>query len=181
MHEIATWLGSIGLPEHAECFAANDIDFTILRELSNDDLREMGISSLGHRRKILRAIADLDQAAPPAEAANGPLKQVRQTSAERRQLTIVFCDLVGSTELSRKLDPEEMRDILQIYQESCAQTINAHGGFVAKFMGDGVLAYFGYPVANEDDAARAVTASLELVARVGRIPTSELSSLSVRI
>ena len=181
MHEIATWLGSIGLPEHAQCFADNDIDLTILRELSNEDLREMGISSLGHRRKILRAIAELDDTALPVKTLKSPLKQVRQTSAERRQLTIVFCDLVGSTELSRKLDPEDMHEILQIYQESCAQTINAHGGFVAKFMGDGVLAYFGYPVANEDDAARAVTASLELVPKIGRIPTRDLSFLSVRI
>ena len=181
MHEIATWLGSIGLPQHAQCFVANDIDFTVLRELSNDDLREMGITSLGHRRRILRAIADLDGTAPPVNASKSPLGQVRQAPAERRQLTIMFCDLVGSTELSRKLDPEDMREILQIYQGICAQTINAHGGFVAKFMGDGVLAYFGYPVANEDDAARAVTASLELVAKVGRIATRDQSPLSVRI
>ena len=181
MHEIATWLGSIGLPQHAECFATNDIDFTILRDLSNDDLKEMGISSLGHRRRILRAIAELDHAAPSVEAAKSPLKPVQQTSAERRQLTIVFCDLVGSTELSRRLDPEDMREILRAYQQTCTRTIDAHGGFVAKFMGDGVLAYFGFSVANEDDATRAVTASLELVAKVGRLPTRDRSTLSVRI
>ena len=141
----------------------------------------MGISSLGHRRRILRAIAELDHAAPSVEAAKSPLKPMRQTSAERRQLTIVFCDLVGSTELSRKLDPEDMREILRTYQETCTQIIDAHGGFVAKFMGDGVLAYFGYPVANEDDAARAVTAALELVAKVGRLPTRDRSARSVRI
>jgi class 3 adenylate cyclase/tetratricopeptide (TPR) repeat protein len=160
---IAAWLASLGLSEHAQRFAENDIDSSVLRDLTDQDLKDIGIS-LGHRRRLLRAIAELGGTAPttpqPAAAAAAP----PQDSAERRQLTIMFCDLVGSTALSTRLDPEDLREIISGYHRHCAEVIVKHGGFVARYMGDGVLAYFGYPQAHEDDAERAVRAGLALAA-----------------
>ena len=170
MQQIANWLKTLGMPEYAERFAENDIDFTILGDLTDPDLEKIGVASLGHRRKLLRAIADLkvvERSAPAvAVAAKAPVGPHLPDSAERRQVTVVFSDLVGSTALSARMDPEDLREVISAYQKSVTDTVRRFGGFVAKYMGDGVLVYFGYPQAHEDDAERAVRAGLELIAAV---------------
>ena len=157
------------MSEYAERFAENDIDPSVLRDLTDQDLKELGVS-LGHRRKMLRAIAELAGAVPaspqPALAEPKP-----QDTAERRQVTVMFSDLVGSTALSARMDPEDLREVISAYQKCVAETVRRFGGFVAKYMGDGVLVYFGYPQAHEDDAERAVRAGLELIAAVGALKT----------
>ena len=171
MQQIADWLNALGLGQYAQRFAENDIDPSVLRDLTDHDLEKIGVS-LGHRRKILRAIAELDEAGPrPAPAP--------RTAAARRHLTVMFADLVGSTALSTRLDPEDLQEIMGAYHRCCAEQIEKFGGFVARYMGDGVLAYFGYPRADEDDAERAVRAGLALVERVGRLDTPE--KLGVRL
>ena len=169
MQQIADWLKQLGMSEYAERFVESDVDTSVLRDLTDQDLKELGVS-LGHRRKMLRAIAELPGAAPtspqPAFAEPKP-----QETAERRQVTVMFSDLVGSTALSARMDPEDLREVISAYQKCVAETVQRFGGFVAKFMGDGVLVYFGYPQAHEDDAERAVRAGLELVAAVGALKT----------
>ena len=169
MHQIADWLKQLGMSEYAERFVESDIDTSVLRDLTDQDLKELGVS-LGHRRKMLRAIAELPGAAPtsPQPAFTEPKTQ---DAAERRQVTVMFSDLVGSTALSARMDPEDLREVISAYQKCVAETVGHFGGFVAKFMGDGVLVYFGYPHAHEDDAERAVRAGLELVASVGALKT----------
>ena len=165
MQQIADWLEKLGMSEYAERFVENDIDISVLRDLTDQDLKEIGVS-LGHRRKMLRAIAELAGAAPtsPQPTVTEPKTQ---DAAERRQVTVMFSDLVGSTALSARMDPEDLREVITAYQKCVAETVQRFGGFVAKYMGDGVLVYFGYPQAHEDDAERAVRAGLELVAAVG--------------
>ena len=165
MREIADWLGKLGLGQYAQRFAENDIDFTILVDLTDQDLEKIGISSLGHRRRILRAIVELGDVGKttrgtPVSAEPTPPMRPRDT-AERRQVTVMFSDLVGSTALSARMDPEDLREVISAYQKCVAETVQRFGGFVAKYMGDGVLVYFGYPQAHEDDAERAVRAGLE--------------------
>ena len=174
MQQIADWLKKLGMPEYAERFTANDIEIDILPELTDHDLEGLGIS-LGHRRRILRAIRELGlaQAAPRIAAAHD--------SAERRQLTVLLCDLVGSTALSVKLDPEDLRGIIAAYHRCCSELVERHGGFVARYMGDGVLAYFGYPQAHEYDAERAVRAGLALVEAVQRLETAAGVPLQARV
>src|ERR1700737_4988334 len=173
MQQIAEWLERFGLSEYAQRFAENDIDFTILSDLTDQDLEKIGVASLGHRRKLLRAIAnltDLKKTAPGLAIAAVPPDGPRpQDSAERRQVTVMFSDLVGSTALSARLDPEDLREVISAYQKCVAETVGRFGGFVAKYMGDGVLVYFGYPHAHEDDAERAVRAGLELVVAVSAL------------
>ena len=172
---IADWLEKLGLGQYAQRFAENDIDFSILPDLTDQDLKEIGVSSLGHRRQLLRAIAELNAAEkgaptpPPAAAPVAP-----QDTAERRQVTVMFSDLVGSTALSARMDPEDLREVISAYQKCVAETVRRFGGFVAKYMGDGVLVYFGYPQAHEDDAERAVRAGLELIAAVGALKSPVL-------
>ena len=149
---------------YAERFVDSDIDASVLRDLTDQDLKELGVS-LGHRRKMLRAIGEMSGAAA-AILQPAAMEPKPQDTAERRQLTVMFCDLVGSTALSARLDPEDMREIVGAYHRSCAEQITKAGGFVAKYMGDGVLAYFGYPQAHEHDAERAVLAGLALVEAV---------------
>jgi len=162
MQQIADWLEKLGMSEYAERFTESDIDTSVLRDLTDQDLKELGVS-LGHRRKMLRAIAELAGAAPTSpQPALTELKP--QDTAERRQVTVMFSDLVGSTALSARMDPEDLREVITAYQKCVAETVQRFGGFVAKYMGDGVLIYFGYPQAHEDDAERAVRAGLELVA-----------------
>jgi predicted ATPase/class 3 adenylate cyclase len=178
--QIADWLKKLGMSGYAQRFADNDIDASVLPELTDQDLKDLGVS-LGHRRKMLRAIRDLGGAlvavtAPPASAE---IKPTRQDDAERRQLTVMFTDLVGSTALSTKLDPEDMRFVLGAYHNCVADTVARFDGFVAKYMGDGVLIYFGYPQAHEDDAERAVRTGLALVEAVGKLGTQE--PLQVRL
>lgn len=168
MQEIAEWLRRLGLGQYAPRFAENEIDISVLRHLSDQDLKDIGIP-LGHRRKILAAAGDL-----AATASGTPARTVSsepKTAAERRQITVLFADLVGWTELSMRMDPEDLRDIMAEYQRCVSETIRRFDGFVAKYMGDGVLAYFGYPEAHEDDPERAIRAGLDLSARVAGLKT----------
>ena len=137
MQQIADWLKQLGMSEYAERFVESDIDTSVLRDLTDQDLKELGVS-LGHRRKMLRAIAELPGAAPtsPQSAFTEPKPQ---ETAERRQVTVMFSDLVGSTALSARMDPEDFREVISAYQKCVAETVGRFGGFVAKYMGDGVL------------------------------------------
>ena len=177
MQQIPNWLQKLGLGQYAQRFAENDITFNILPDLSDQDLEKIGVASLGHRRQLLRAIAELKGALQlsPMTAAPVPPRDV----AERRQVTVMFSDLVGSTALSARIDPEDLREVISAYQKCVAETVARFGGFVAKYMGDGVLVYFGYPKAHEDDAERAVRAGLELVAAVGGLKTH--APLQIRV
>ena len=167
--DIDGWLRGIGLAQYAEIFRANDIDSELLGGLTNDDLKELGVASIGHRKKLLKAIAALT-AAPkaPSSIPVAVTEPKTHDTAERRQVTVMFSDLVGSTTLSTRMDPEDLREVISTYQKCVAETVQRFGGFVAKYMGDGALVYFGYPQAHEDDAERAVRAGLELIAEIGR-------------
>jgi predicted ATPase/class 3 adenylate cyclase len=193
MQQIGDWLENLGMSEYAQRFAENRIDFSVLRELTDQDLKDLGVV-LGDRRKMLRAIADiegLEKNAPaaPAKATAAqsrtfvasepiptatppPRAAAAEVSAERRQVTVMFSDLVGSTALSARMDPEDLREIISAYQKCIADTVQRFGGFVAKYMGDGVLVYFGYPEAHEDDAERAVRAGLKLIQAVAGLKLS---------
>src|SRR5215469_15890846 len=178
MQQIADWLKKLGMSEYAERFAENRIDLSVLPDLTDQHLEKLGVA-LGDRLKILRAIRELSVttvAQPAASAA-----PVVQVGAERRQLTVMFCDLVGSTALSVRLDPEDLRSIIAIYHRCCTELVVRNGGFVAKYIGDGVLAYFGYPQAHEHDAERAVRAGLSLVEAIPKLTTHAGSPLQVRI
>src|SRR5216683_747288 len=173
MQPIAHWLNALGLGQYAQRFADNDIDASILRDLTDEDLEKIGVS-LGHRKKILRAIAELDEVGIAPESPHWD-------EAERRQLTVMFADLVGSTALSTRLDPEDLRKIIGAYQRRCAEVIAKSGGFVARYLGDGILAYFGYPQAHEEDAERAVRAGLELIEAVAKLDDGAGTALRVRV
>src|SRR5215813_16752 len=178
MQDIANWLKAVGLGEYAQRFADNAIDLSVLRDLTEQDLKDLGIL-LGHRRKIRRAIAELDGVAPaPTEAATEP---VLREGAERRHLTVMICDLVGSTTLSARLDPEDMRAVMNAYHAACVRITRTYDGFLAQLRGDGILAYFGYPRAHEDDAERTVRAGLDIIAAVARLETRAAEPLAVRI
>jgi class 3 adenylate cyclase/predicted ATPase len=183
MQQVADWLEKLGLGQYAQRFAENDISFVILPDLTDQDLEKMGIASLGHRRLLLRAIAELkivERSAPkPDNVASAPPASAKMDTAERRQVTVMFSDLVGSTALSARMDPEDLREVISAYQRCVAETVQRFGGFVAKYMGDGVLVYFGYPQAHEDDAERAVRSGLALIEAVGKLGSVEL--LQVRI
>ena len=170
---IGEWLTTVGMPEYATRFAENDIDVSVLGHLTDRDLKEMGVS-LGHRRKLLATIAEL-----PVAAGAGPMAP--RDDAHRRHLSIMFCDLVGSTALSTRLEVEDLRAVIAAYHRCCAETIEREGGFVAKYMGDGVLAYFGYPQAREHDAERAVRAGLALIEAVPHLETAAGAPLGVRV
>jgi class 3 adenylate cyclase len=171
------------MSEYAERFANNDIDFAILGDLTDQDLEKIGVTSLGHRRKLQRAIANLDgvQKSGPALAVPATPSAIPADTAERRQVTVILSDLVGSTALSAHMDPEDLREVISAYQKCVAETAKRFGGFIAKYMGDGVLIYFGYPQAHEDDAERAVRAGLELVAAVGDLKTHAVLQTRVGI
>jgi class 3 adenylate cyclase len=168
MQHVADWLQKLGLGKYAQSFAENDINFSVLPDLTDQDLKELGVASLGHRRQLLRAIADLTDSEPPSSKPTTDLAAPLgpRDAAERRQVTVMFSDLVGSTALSARMDPEDLREVISAYQKCVADTVARSGGFVAKYMGDGVLIYFGYPEAHEHDAERAVRAGLELIAAV---------------
>jgi class 3 adenylate cyclase/predicted ATPase len=171
--EITDWLRRLGLEQYTATFHDNDIDATVLPRLTADDLRELGIASIGHRRRLLDAIAALGAPALAANASGSPVETTitlePRGDAERRQLTVMFCDLVDSTALAARLDPEDLREVIAAYHRAVAETVGQFDGFVAKYMGDGVLVYFGYPLAHEDDAERAVRAGLGLIGAVGRL------------
>lgn len=174
MDDIKVWLSGLGLSRYTEAFERNDVTWDLLPSLTEEDLRELGVQSLGHRKTLLKAIAELGESGTPAlvspietTAAGGdpPAPAAPAiTEGERRQLTVMFCDLVGSTALSERLDPEELRAVIRAYQESAAQVIERFAGHVAQYLGDGLLVYFGHPVAHEDDAERAVRAGLGVIA-----------------
>jgi class 3 adenylate cyclase len=171
--DVAVWLRSLGLERYEGAFRDNEIDETVLARLTHEDLKELGVTALGHRLKLLDAIAALRSAAIPTETpADATIPNVSpEGRAERRQVTVMFSDLVGSTALSARIDPEDLREVISAYQKSVAKTVGRFGGFVARYMGDGVLVYFGYPQAHEDDAERAVGAGLELVAAISELKT----------
>jgi class 3 adenylate cyclase len=173
--DVGAWLRGLGLGEYDAIFRKNAINEQVLPNLTAEDLKDMGIGIVGHRRMLLDAIAVLrpraETKSPPAEAPSTPPKPAQDT-AERRQVTVMFSDLVGSTALSARMDPEDLREVISAYQKCVAETVQRYGGFVAKYMGDGVLVYFGYPQAHEDDAERAVRAGLELIQAVGALKSS---------
>ena len=163
--DVADWLRKLGLEQYEPAFRANEIDAKVLPSLTAEDLKDLGVSLVGHRRRLLDAIAALGTTAPTVASPNAPTS----ASAERRQLTVMFCDLVGSTALSARLDPEDLREVIAAYHRAVADVVRGLDGFVAKYMGDGVLVYFGYPRAHEDDAERAVRAGLGVVDAVARL------------
>ncbi|HUU74370.1 MAG TPA: adenylate/guanylate cyclase domain-containing protein, partial [Burkholderiales bacterium] len=172
--ELKDWLETNGLGKYAELFAENEIDFDLLPRLSKSDLDELGLP-VGAKRRLVDAIATLATPSPqpvPGEA-------VEPGHAERRHLTVMFCDLVGSTELSQKLDPETLRELMRSYQQCCGAVIEKYDGHVAQYLGDGLMTYFGWPRAHEDDAERAIRAALEIVEAVKQVPAPE--PLRVRI
>ena len=182
--DIGVWLRSLGLGQYEAAFRDNEIDAEVLPKLTIEDLKDLGVAVVGHRRKILSAIETLTtSSAARAEAAPAPSAKtsVLSDAAERRQLTVMFCDLVGSTALSARLDPEDMRHVIRAYQDACSGVVARYDGFVAKFFGDGILAYFGFPRAHEDDAARAVHAALEIAEVVAGLQTRARESLAVRV
>src|SRR6266851_1741450 len=181
--DIAEWLRGLGLEQYEPAFRANEIDARVLPSLTAEDLKDLGVGLVGHRRRLLDAIAALAVEAPAATATTPPPAAGRPlpnppplagegrvgAEAERRQLTVMFCDLVGSTALSTRFDPEDLHEVIGAYHRAVADTVGRFDGFVAKYMGDGVLIYFGYPRAHEDDAERAVRAGLGVIDAVGRL------------
>ena len=167
--DIVVWLRSLGLGKYEAAFRENDIGETVLPALTHETLKDLGVASVGHRVKLLDAIAalrnDASGKASSVDAATtpSPSSAYPEDRAERRQVTVMFSDLVGSTALSARMDPEDLREVISAYQKCVAETVQRFGGFVAKYMGDGVLIYFGYPHAHEGDAERAVRAGLELI------------------
>jgi SAM domain (Sterile alpha motif)/Adenylate and Guanylate cyclase catalytic domain len=179
--DVAAWLRGLGLEQYAQLFRDNDIDSEILSGMTAEDLKELGISSFGHRRRLLNAITALRGGPPTRDAAQSATSDTSAPTspppidAERRQLTVMFCDLVGSTPLSARLDPEDLRGIIGAYHRCVTEIVEGFGGFVARYVGDGVLVYFGYPQAHEDDAERATRCGLALVDRVPQLnPAEEL-------
>jgi len=175
--DVAVWLRSLGLEQYEAAFRENEINELVLPNLTQEDLKEIGVGPVGHRRMLLEAIAAL-RADTGGNALSADLARTSsapnvspEDRAERRQVTVMFSDLVGSTALSARMDPEDLREVISAYQRSVAETVGRSGGFVAKYMGDGVLVYFGYPQAHEDDAERAVRAGLELVVAVSDLKT----------
>ena len=165
--DLREWLRSLGLGQYEATFRESEIDADILLELTDQDLEKLGVP-LGHRKRLLKAIGTLkDHAAGAVSASPRPSTD----TAERRHVTVMFSDLVGSTALSARMDPEDLREVISAYQKCVAETVQRFSGYVAKYMGDGVLIYFGYPQAHEDDAERAVRAGLELVTAVTALKT----------
>jgi class 3 adenylate cyclase len=171
MQQVSDWLEKLGLGQYAPRFAENDIDASVLPHLTEENLKELSIS-LGHRVKLLAAIRELGGTLITAEPKAIPTKAQLDDTAERRQVSVMFSDLVGSTALSARMDPEDLREIITSYQRCVSDTVQRFGGFIAKYMGDGVLVYFGYPQAHEDDAERAARAGLELIQAVGDLKSS---------
>jgi class 3 adenylate cyclase/predicted ATPase len=182
--DVGGWLRSLGLGQYEEAFRDNAIDDTVLLSLTAEDLKDVGVAIVGHRRKLLDAIAALRAAAgakaPPSEDLAATDRTAKDT-AERRQVTVMFSDLVGSTALSARMDPEDLREVISTYHKCAAEIVRRFGGFVSQYLGDGVLVYFGYPQAHEDDAERAVRAGLELIAAVAGLNTRAVLQTRVGI
>src|SRR4029077_13711094 len=173
--DVGGWLRRLGLEQYEASFRENKIDDTVLPSLTAEDLKDLGVGFVGDRRKLLDAIAALREASAPTPLSDAPpaTDKAAQDTAERRQVTVMLSDLVGSTALSARMDPEDLREVISAYQKCVAETVRRFGGFVAKYMGDGVLVYFGYPQAHEDEAERAVRAGLELIAAVSVLKTHD--------
>jgi class 3 adenylate cyclase len=178
--DIGGWLRGLGLEQYEAEFRENAIELDVLPELTDQHLKDLGVS-LGHRLKMLRAIRELVGEASVKAQPTIVAEPKPHDAAERRQLTVMFCDLVGSTSLSARLDPEDLRGVIGAYHRCCAEWIERNDGFVAKYMGDGVLAYFGYPLAHEDDAERAVQTGLAIVEATPKLATAAASPLHVRV
>ncbi|MCG8358009.1 MAG: AAA family ATPase [Kiloniellales bacterium] len=174
--DIARWLISLGLERYVPLFAQHEIDLEVLPELSEKDLEELGIA-LGPRKKLLKAIQEL----ATSEPKSSPSETRAADDAERRQLTIMFCDLVKSTDLAERLDPEDFKEVIQTYHQSCREVLRQFGGFVARYSGDGILAYFGFPQARENDAERALRAGLAIIETVPNLDTGLDVTLQVRV
>jgi class 3 adenylate cyclase len=186
--DVGDWLRSLGLGQYAAAFHDNAVDGSVLTKLTADDLRELGVAVVGHRRKMLSAIEELNAASAahteglkPNLAPSRDLVGPSPDAAERRQITVMFCDLVGSTAMSARLDPEDTREVIRAYQDACSGAVARYDGFVAKYMGDGVIAYFGFPRAHEEDAERAVRAGLDITTVVAKLETRAKETLKVRI
>jgi class 3 adenylate cyclase len=178
MDAFSTLLHELGLERYTAIFAENDVDFEALRLLSERELQELGIT-LGHRKKLLKAIAESNGSEAPTLTTSPTSASPRIQEgeyiggeAERRQLTVMFCDLVGSTALAERLDPEELRDLMQAYQHACADVIDRYEGHIAQYLGDGLMVYFGWPQAHENDAVRAIRAGLEATDAVSKLTSS---------
>src|SRR4029077_18692053 len=167
------------LEQYEPAFRENEINERVLPSLTAEDLKDLGVTLVGHRRRLLDALAALGAAVPAAPVTAASRDAPAPAEAERRQLTVMFCDLVGSTAISTRSDPEDLRELIGDYHRAVADTVGRFDGFVAKYMGDGVLIYFGYPQAHEDDAERAVRAGLAVIEAVGRLPARK--DLSVRL
>ena len=178
--DIAAWLDGLGLGQYEQAFRDNEIDDRVLPSLTAEDLKDLGVKLVGHRRRLLDAIAALGASAPVVPTTAGTHDAAPRSDAERRQITVMFCDLVDSTALSARLDPEDLRDVIGAYHRTAAGVVRSFDGFVAKFMGDGVLVYFGYPRAHEDDVERAVRAGLGVVDAVRRLDVKSVK-LQARI
>jgi class 3 adenylate cyclase len=167
---VADWLRVLGLERYEATFRENDVDAEVLRNLNDADLKEIGIASLGHRRRLLEAIAafrpEATSAQDPVQGSISPSERPSEGTAERRPLSVIFCDLIGSTALSARLDPEDLREVIRSYQACVATTIRQFEGYIARYVGDGVLIYFGWPEARETDAERAVRAGLAVATAV---------------
>ena len=163
--DVGAWLRGLGLERYEQAFRENRIGADVLPRLTVEDLKDLGVTLVGDRRRLLDAIIALGVEVPAAAVTASP----ERADAERRQLSVMFCDLVGSTELSSRLDPEDLREVIAAYHRAVDDIVRSLDGFVAKYMGDGVLAYFGYPRAHEDDAERAVRAGLACIDAVGRL------------
>jgi class 3 adenylate cyclase/predicted ATPase/DNA polymerase III delta prime subunit len=173
---VSEWLEMLGLGQYASTFIDNDVDAELLIQLTDTDLKELGISSLGHRKRILCAIEKLDTAEPERSSSIVP-----RGEAEHRQLTVMFCDMVGSTELSQQLDPEDLQEVNRAFQDACKTPIERYEGYVARYMGDGVLAYFGFPQAHEDDAERAIHAGLDVINSIPTLSTLTLEKQDIEL
>src|SRR2546429_1659714 len=183
--DVGGWLRDLGLERYEPAFIENAIDSDVLPELTEGDLKKLGIP-LGDRKRLIKAIRAMSAGSPSAfvtSAVGGDAQsgQLGVASAERRHLTVMICDLVGSTALSARLDPEDMRAVMDAYHAACARIVQAYDGFLGDFRGDGILAYFGYPLAHEDDAERTVRAGLDIIAAVAGLETRAAEPLAVRI
>lgn len=170
------WLDHLGFGQYADAVEENAVDWDLLSTPSGDELKELGVGPLGHRKRILDAVTKLDAAPVLSQPSAAP-----NIGAERHQLTVMFCDLVGSTALSARMDPEDYREVLAVYQSAARNAIEHCDGYIARYMGDGLLVYFGYPQAHEDDPERAAQARLEIMEAVSALNLPNSIELQVRI
>ena len=178
--EIANWLSTLGLGQYEQAFHENAIDAEVLADITDADLVALGVQILGHRKKLMRAIAAL-RSTQATGTANPFVARVTEYDPERRRITVLFADLVNSTGLADRLDPEDLREVLRAYRSCCAALVQRFDGSVAQFQGDGVIAHFGYPRAHEDDARRAVDCGLSITDQVAQLHQSSAVDLAARV